>query len=88
MQLGQWSMLVMYTFKSIYNTCFHSVTKYGIILGGNSSYSVNYFTLQMKIVRIMAHAQPGTSCRSLFNQSRDSACSIPLYTLINELHYL
>jgi len=75
-------------FQMNLNTCFHSVTKYGIILGGNSSYSLKYFTLQMKIVRIMAGAQPRTSCRSLFNQPRDSACSIPLYTLNNELHYL
>jgi NADH:ubiquinone oxidoreductase subunit H len=38
------------TLKSIY---FHSITKYGIILGGNSSNS-----LQSKIVRIMTDEQP------------------------------
>jgi hypothetical protein len=44
----------MYTLKSIYHAYFHSVTKYGIILGGNSSYRLENFTLQKKIVRIMA----------------------------------
>jgi len=56
--------------------------------GGNSSYSGKNFTLQKKIVRIMAVAQSRTSCRSIFNQLRDSACSMPVYTVINELHYL
>jgi len=56
--------------------------------GGNSSCSWEYFTLHKKIVRIMAVAQPRTSCISQFNQSRDSACSTPVYTVINELHYL
>ena len=68
MQLGQWPILVLYTLKPMYYAYFHSVTKYGIILGGNSSYSGKNFTLQKKIIRIMAGAQPRTSCRSLFKQ--------------------
>jgi len=44
------------TLKSIYHTYFHSVIKYGIILGGNSSNSGKIFTLQKKIIRIMAGA--------------------------------
>jgi len=46
------------TLKSIY---FHSVIKYGIIFGGYSSSSGKMFTLQKKIIRIMAGAQPRTS---------------------------
>jgi hypothetical protein len=88
LQLGQRPILVMYTLKPMYYAYFHSVTKYGIILGGNSSYSGKNFTLQKKIIRIMAVAQPRTSCRSIFNQLRDPACSMPVYTVINELHYL
>jgi len=61
--------------------------KYGIV-GGNHSYSLKYFTLQKLIVRIMGVAQPRTSCSSSFNQATDSACSMPVYTVINELHYL
>jgi hypothetical protein len=48
------------TVKSIYNAYFHSVIKCGIILWGNSSNSVKIFTLQKKIIRIMADAQPRT----------------------------
>ena len=35
----------------------------------NSIKSREFFTLQRKIIRIMAGAQPRTSCRSLFKQS-------------------
>ena len=54
------------TLKSTYHTYFHSVIKYGIIFLGNSSNSGKTSTLQKKIIRIMAGAQPRTSCRSLF----------------------
>jgi hypothetical protein len=56
------------TLKSIYYAYFHSVTKYGIIFWSNSSNSGKIFMLQKKTVRIMAGAQPRTSCRSLFEQ--------------------
>jgi hypothetical protein len=44
------------------------VIKYGVILGGNSSNIGKIFTLQKKIVRIVAGAKPKTSCRSLFKE--------------------
>jgi hypothetical protein len=56
------------TLKSIYYVYFHSILKKGIIFGGNSPKSGKIFTLQMKIFRIMAGAQPRTWCRSLFKQ--------------------
>jgi hypothetical protein len=46
------------TLKSIYIAYFHSVIKYGIIFWANSSNSGKIFTLQKKIIRIMAGAQP------------------------------
>jgi len=54
--------------KSIYYKYPHSVIKYGIIFLGTSSNSGKIFTLQMQIIRIMAGAQPRTSCKSLFKQ--------------------
>ena len=54
------------TLKPIYYVYFHSNIKYGIIFWGNSSNSRKIFTLQKKIVKIMASAQPRISCRSLF----------------------
>jgi hypothetical protein len=53
------------TLKSIY---FHSTIKYGIILWGYSSNSGKIFTLQKKIITIMAVAKHKPSCRSLFKQ--------------------
>jgi hypothetical protein len=55
------------TFKSIYCAYFQSIIKYELTVWGNSSNSGKTFTLQKKIVRIMA--QPRTSCRSVFKQS-------------------
>jgi len=56
------------TFKSIYSAYFHSVIKYEIIFWGRSSKQWEVFNLHKKTVRIMAGAQPRTSCRSLFRQ--------------------
>ena len=56
------------TLKSIYYANFHSVIKYTIIFGGNSSNSGKVFILQKQVIRCMAGAQPITSCRSLFKQ--------------------
>ena len=58
--------------KSIYYAYFHSFIKYGIIFWGNSSNSGNILTSQKKIIKIMAGAQPRTSCKSLFKHLRDS----------------
>jgi hypothetical protein len=52
--------------KSIYYTYFHSIIKYGIILGGNSLLDGKIFTLSYKMIRTMAGVQPTTSCSSLF----------------------
>ena len=57
------------TLKSIHDAYFHSVIKYGIILGGKSPNSGRIFTLQKKIFRIMAGAQHRTSLISLFKPS-------------------
>jgi len=44
--------------KSIYYAYFHSIIKYWIIFWDNSSNSGKILTLQKKIVRITAGAQP------------------------------
>jgi hypothetical protein len=56
------------TLKWIDYACFHSIIKYWVIVWGNPSSGGKIFTLQKKIVRIMAGAQPRTSCRNLFKQ--------------------
>jgi hypothetical protein len=46
----------------------HSITQYGIFFGGNgcsnSSNSGNIFTLEKKIIRIMAGTRPRTPCKN------------------------
>jgi hypothetical protein len=54
--------------KSIYYANFYSHIKYRILLWGIPSISGKIFTLQKKIIRIMADAQPRTSCKSLIKQ--------------------
>jgi hypothetical protein len=44
------------------------IIKYGTIIWGNSSNSGKIFTLQEKIIRIMAGAPTRTTCRSLLKQ--------------------
>jgi hypothetical protein len=56
------------TMKSIYFAYFQSIMKCGIIFWGNLSSSKRIFTLQKKIIRIMAGAKPRNSCRSLFKE--------------------
>jgi hypothetical protein len=56
------------TLKLIYNAHFHSIIKYEIIVWGNSTNSGKIYTLQKKIIRIMAGTQPRNSCRSPFKQ--------------------
>ena len=56
------------TLRSIYFAYFHPIASYGIIFGGNSSYSKEIFTLQKRTIRIMVGAQPRTSCRRLFKK--------------------
>jgi hypothetical protein len=53
---------------SVYRTKFHSIITHGLIVWGNSSNNGKIFTLQEKIIRIMAGAQLRTSCSSLFTQ--------------------
>jgi hypothetical protein len=48
--------------KSIYFAYFHSIMKYRIIFRGNSINSTRVFTLQRKIITIMAGAKPRNSC--------------------------
>ena len=68
------------TLKSIYYAYFNSIIKYGIIFWSNSSNSGKIFTLQTKIITIMADAQTRTSRTSLFKQLK--ILSVPCqYTL-------
>jgi hypothetical protein len=66
MQLGLPHISKTDTLKPIYFACFHSRIKYGITFGGNSCNSGKIFTLQNKIIRIMAGVK--LRSRSLFKR--------------------
>jgi hypothetical protein len=62
--------------------------KYGIILGGNSLNSKKIFTLQKKIVRLMAGVKPRNSCRSLFNRLHiEYIFSLMSFNVNNQEHF-
>jgi hypothetical protein len=50
------------TLKYIYFAYFHCIIKYGIIFWSNLSNTKSIFTLQKKIITIMAGAKPRNSC--------------------------
>jgi len=52
--------------RMIYFSYFHSIMSYGMIFWGHSSYSVQVFRLQKRIIRIMTASRSAVSCRSLF----------------------
>jgi hypothetical protein len=54
--------------KMTYYVYFHSITNYGIILGGNSSYSNTIFKLQKRIITINLGARARDSCSEYFRE--------------------
>jgi len=56
------------TLRMIYFSYVHSVTSYGIILGGNSHHSNSIFKIQKRIIRIITNTGSRDSCRQLFKQ--------------------
>jgi hypothetical protein len=72
------------TLKSVYFAYFHSIMKCGIIFVDNSSDSKKTFTLQKKIVRLMAGVKPRNSCTSLFKSLEILALPCEyIFSLIN-----
>jgi hypothetical protein len=66
---------------------FHSIIKYGIIFFWVTlSSSAKIFTLEEKILRILAGAQPRTSCRSLFKKLE--ILPIPCQNVLSLLNFV
>jgi len=78
----------MHTLKSVYYEYFHSVTKYGIILGGNSSYSGKYFTLKRKSSKLwLLHSpEPHVEVDFINQEILPVPCQYKL-SLINIINY-
>ncbi|PNF20445.1 hypothetical protein B7P43_G08125 [Cryptotermes secundus] len=54
------------TLLMVYYAYFHSLIDYGVIFWGNSSYAINIFRLQKRVVRIITGASNRSSCRQIF----------------------
>jgi hypothetical protein len=74
------------TLKSVYFAYFHSIMKYGIIFWGNSTNSKKIFTLQKKIVTLMAGVKPKNSCRS--PQKRLDILALPFEYIFSLMNFI
>jgi len=71
------------TLKSIYYEYFHSVKKYRILFGGNSSNRAKIFTLQKKNHQNYGWYTTQNFMYQSIKKIRDSTCSMPIYIFIN-----
>jgi hypothetical protein len=58
------------TLKIVYYSYFHSLLTYGIIFWGNSSFRMQIFRIQKRIIRVMSGLRPWDSCRDAFRDWR------------------
>jgi len=56
------------TIRMVYFAYIHSIISYGIILGGNQSYSDKIFKIQKRVIRIITSSRTRDSCRELFKK--------------------
>jgi hypothetical protein len=80
MMCGMFHISNTETLKSIYFAYFHSIMKYGIIFWGNASYSKKIFTLQKKIVRLMAGAKPRDRVKISSGDQRSYLSHVNIYS--------
>jgi len=62
--------------RMVYFAYIHSIISYGIILGGNQTYSDKIFKIQKRVIRIITVSRPRVSCRELFKNLE----ILPLYS--------
>jgi hypothetical protein len=81
------------TLVMVYCVYFHLIMSYGIIFWGNSSYSINVFRLQKKVIRIITGISSRDSCRDHFKRLKilllqsQYVFSILMFVVNNMNHY-
>ena len=68
--------------RVIYFAHIHSITNYGIIFGGSSSYTSKVFILQKKIIRIITNTRPRDCFREVFKSMEIMIYSQYIYSLV------
>jgi hypothetical protein len=67
----------------VYYAYFYSIVRYGVIFWGNSSYAINVFRLQKRVVRIISGISNRNSCRQVFTTLKIlPLLSIYIYSLL------
>ena len=70
------SIISLENLRMICFSSVHSIISYGIIFGGNATYSNTIFKIQKRVIRIMMNAGNRESCRELFKKLN----ILPLYS--------
>jgi hypothetical protein len=74
------------TLKSAYFVYIHSTMKHGISFWGNSSDGKMIFTLEKKIVRLMAGVNPRNSCKNRFKKLK--ILTLPCENIISLMDFI
>jgi hypothetical protein len=61
----------------------HSIMSYGIILGGNQSYSEKIFKIQKKATRIITNSRPRGSCKEMLKNWKYCPYILNIFYTIN-----
>jgi len=70
------AIMSLETLRMVYFAYIHSIISYGIILGGNQTYSDKIFKIQKRVIRIITSSRSRDSCRELFK----NLLILPLYS--------
>ena len=66
-----------------YFAYFHSLTKYGVILGGNSTNVGRIFLLHKRIIRILIRMGHSCSCKGLFKKYDTCILPVPCVQILS-----
>jgi hypothetical protein len=72
----------------VYHAYFHSLMSYGLIFWGSSSYSINIFRLQKKVIRTITGISNRDSCRDYLKKTQNTTPSITILIILvaNNIH--
>jgi len=69
------------TLRMVYFAYIHSIMSYGIILGGNQSYSDKIFKIKKRVIRIITNSRMRDSHRELLKKIRNITLIFSIYLL-------
>jgi hypothetical protein len=76
------SLLSREVLKIIYFPCVYSLLTYGVIVWGNSAYSIKIFRIQKKTIRILSNLRSRDLCRNTFKTMKILPFSHNIYSVL------